>query len=63
LGLTSSDTHEYTGNYVLVLEGSCDVNGATLAKDTLIVAKELEPYAFAVTASDDSSCLAMGVSF
>jgi hypothetical protein len=63
LELTSAGTHEYMGNYVLVLEGSCDVNGTTLAKDTLVVAKELEPYAFAVAASDDSSCLAMGVSF
>jgi hypothetical protein len=63
LELTSSDAHEYTGNYVLALEGSCEVNGTTLAKDMLVVAKELEPYAFGIAASEDSSCLAMGVSF
>jgi hypothetical protein len=59
----SSSPYEFTGNYLLVLEGSCDVEGVTLGEDELVVAKELEPEAYEVTASKSSTCLALGVSF
>jgi len=61
---TSSATPlTYKGNYLLVLKGSCDIEGATLGQGMLLVAKALEPQPYAVSASPDSTCLAMGVSF
>jgi hypothetical protein len=55
--------HDYSGNYLLVLEGSCDIEGVTFGKEMLIVAKTVTPEPFKVTASEGSTCLAMGVSF
>lgn len=61
---TSSATPlAYVGNYLLVLKGSCDVEGVTLAPGLLVVAKALEPQPYAVNASTGSTCLALGVSF
>jgi hypothetical protein len=59
----SSEAYDFTGNYLLVLEGSCDFDGVTFGEDNLVVAKELEPVAYKVTATKDSTCLALGVSF
>jgi hypothetical protein len=59
----SSEAFSYTGNYVLVLEGSCSVEGVTHAEATLVVQKELEPAPYSVSAAGDGSCLALGVSF
>jgi ChrR-like protein with cupin domain len=62
--LTSGDLeYRYEGNYVLVLEGSCDIEGKAFGAQMLVVAKELAPEAFDVAATEGSSCLAMGVSF
>jgi hypothetical protein len=58
-----SDAHEYLGNYLLVLEGRCGVDGAVLGPETLVVAKTITREPFAVAAAEGSSCLAMGVSF
>jgi hypothetical protein len=63
LEITSSGKYVFEGNYLLVLEGSCDIQGVACAKNTLVVAETLEPESYAVTASGDSSCLALGVSF
>lgn len=63
LSITSSETYAFTGNYLLVLRGSCDVEDQTLGSNMLVVAKTLEPESYAVTASEDSECLAMGLSF
>jgi hypothetical protein len=60
--LTSGD-YSYTGNYVLVLRGSCDVQGVTFAKDMLVVPKTVVPQPYKVSASKGSTCLALGVSF
>ena len=61
---TSSATPlTYQGNYLLVLKGSCDIEGVTLGQGMLVVAKALEPQPYAVSASTDSTCLALGVSF
>jgi hypothetical protein len=59
----SSKAYEFTGNYLLVLEGSCDFDGVTFGEDNLVVAKELEPVAYKVTATKDKTCLSLGVSF
>jgi hypothetical protein len=60
---TSTTPMSYEGNYLLVLEGSCDIEGVTLGQGKLVVAKALAPQSYAVSASADSTCLAMGVSF
>jgi hypothetical protein len=63
LEVTSSGKYEFEGNYLLVLEGSCDVEGVSFGRDMLIVAETVEPESFEVRATDKGSCLAMGVSF
>ena len=60
---SSGDDYTFTGNYVLVLEGSCKVDGESYAEDMLVVTKDVEPTPFIVTATPDSTCLALGVSF
>jgi len=54
---------EYLGNYLLVLEGRCGVDGAAEGARTLLVAKALVPEPFALTSVESSPCLALGVSF
>jgi hypothetical protein len=61
--ITSSADYDYKGNYLLVLKGSCDIDGMTFGKDMLVVPKTIEPQPYTVSASKNSSCLAMGVSF
>jgi hypothetical protein len=62
--LTSPDSdYEYWGNYLLVLQGSCTIQGATLGKEMLVVAKTVVPQPFQLTVGQDATCLAMGVSF
>lgn len=58
-----SDGFEYLGNYLLVLEGRCGVDGVAEGARTLHVAKALVPEPFALTSVDGSPCLALGVSF
>ncbi len=55
--------HDFTGNYLLVLEGSCVIDGGAQGPETLVVATTIEPRAFTVNAAEGSSCLALGVSF
>jgi hypothetical protein len=54
---------EYSGYYLLVLRGTCAVEGVALGKEMLVVAKTVAPERFKVTGVEGSSCLAMGVSF
>jgi len=63
IDITSSEGFVYLGNYLLVVKGSCDIEGVTLAKDWMVVGKTVEPSPYKVAASQGSSCLAMGVSF
>ena len=63
LQVTSSQAYSYVGNYLLVLEGSCDIEGMTIGKDTLVVAKQVMPQPYRVATSGSGSCLALGVSF
>ena len=60
---SSSTPYAYEGNYLLVLEGSCDVEGVPLAEGMLVVARTVVPEAYRVRAAADSACLALGVSF
>jgi hypothetical protein len=60
---SSVEGYAFDGNYVLVLEGSCVVDGATLGEDMLVVTEGVTPTPFVVTATADESCLALGVSF
>jgi hypothetical protein len=60
---SSAESYAYEGNYLLVLKGSCDIEGVTLAPGMLVVAKTVVPQAYAVSATVGSTCLAMGVSF
>ncbi|HKP60800.1 MAG TPA: cupin domain-containing protein [Polyangiales bacterium] len=60
----SSRAYGYRGNYLVVLEGSCSIDGVTHATDMLVVTKTVEPETFAVKAGNQGGrCLAMGVSF
>jgi hypothetical protein len=61
--ISSDFLYEYEGNYLLVLEGSCDIDGATYTEDRLVVGKEVAPELYTVTATGGESCLVMGVSF
>lgn len=54
---------EYVGNYLLVLRGTCDIDGMALGAEMLVVAPTVEPQPFELAASEGSSCLVMGVSF
>lgn len=64
IALTSTEQpHAYSGNYLLVLDGICDIDGAPLGPQQLVVAKTTEPQPFRIAAARDGSCLAMGVSF
>lgn len=60
---TSTAPYGYEGNYLLVLKGSCDIEGVTLTQGALVVAKAIVPQPYEVSATADSTCLAMGVSF
>jgi hypothetical protein len=46
-----------------VLEGSCSVEGVALAAGMLVVAPSIARAPYQVAASDDDTCLALGVSF
>lgn len=54
----------YSGNYVLVLRGSCVVDGITHGPSKLVVAKGVEPQRYELaSAANSSSCVTLGVSF
>lgn len=60
---TSAAAYEYTGTYVLVLDGSCEIDGDTYAEDMLVASKTVVPEPFTIAASASSTCLVMAVSF
>jgi len=59
----SSDAHDFTGNYLLVLKGSCEIEGITFGEGKLVVTKTVQPTPFQIAATKASTCLALGVSF
>ncbi len=60
---SSVDDYTFDGNYVLVLEGSCVVDGASYGEDTLVVTRDVAPTPFIVAAPAGERCLALGASF
>lgn len=60
---SAGDGYEFSGNYLLVLKGICEVEGLSFGEQNLLVAKTIEPEPFKIAASEGSACLAMGVSF
>jgi hypothetical protein len=60
---TSSKPYKYKGNYLLVLRGSCDIDGMTFDENMLVVATTVETQSYEVHAADNSACLALAVSF
>jgi ChrR Cupin-like domain len=61
--VTAAADYAYKGNYLVVLEGSCDIEGAVFGEDMLVVGKAIQPQSYRVKAAMNGSCLAMGVSF
>lgn len=59
----ATQAYTYKGNYLLVLKGSCQIDGATFGERKLVVAKAVEPQTYEVAATKDATCLALGVSF
>jgi hypothetical protein len=59
----ASSSYRYTGNYVLVIKGSCMIEGAAHGKNTMVVAKTVATQSYTIAAAKDSACLALGVSF
>ncbi|MGB3199825.1 MAG: cupin domain-containing protein [Nodosilinea sp.] len=60
---TSSESYEYTGNYLLVLEGSCSIDGTPFGQDMLVVATTVDPQAYTISTAEGEACLALGLSF
>jgi ChrR Cupin-like domain len=60
---TSSQSYEYTGNYLLVLSGRCTIDGTPFNEDMLVVAKTTEAQSYEVSTAEGDSCLALGLSF
>jgi hypothetical protein len=60
---TSSQTYEYTGNYLLVLRGRCSIDGMTFDENMLVVAKTIENQSYQVSTSEGNACLLLGLAF
>ena len=60
---TSPQSYQYQGNYLLVLRGSCNIDGTAFNEKMLVVATTVEPQSYEVSTDEDSSCLALGLSF
>jgi hypothetical protein len=60
---TSSTDYEYTGNYLLVLDGSCSIDGTPFGEKMLVVATTTEPQTYNLSVPEGGSCLALGLSF
>jgi hypothetical protein len=60
---SSAQGYEYDGNYVLVLDGGCMIDGQSYAQDMLVVTTGVEPQAFEIAASAGGTCLVLAVSF
>lgn len=61
--LSGEDAYVYSGNYVLVLSGSCEVDGHTYGAEMLSVTKGVASTTFELAATEGETCLALAVSF
>ncbi|MEA5468424.1 cupin domain-containing protein [Spirulina sp. 06S082] len=59
----SPKSYEYQGNYLLVLKGSCTIDGTVFAEDMLVVAQTIQTQSYKVSAPEGQSCLVLGLSF
>ncbi len=60
---TSLESYQYVGNYLLVLSGSCNINGTAYSEKMLVVSSTVEPQTYQVSTTEGSSCLFIGLSF
>ena len=58
----SSDVYSFNGNYVLVLEGTCEVQGETEGAGMLVVSNTIATQTYEIS-GPSGNCLALGVSF
>lgn len=59
----SEEGFAFVGNYLVVIEGSCSIDGDTHGEEMLVVTPTIEPKSFTVSATTEGRCLALGVSF
>jgi len=60
---TSTEGYQYQGNYLLVLKGSCNINGTTFNEKMLVVASTVEAKSYEISAIANQSYLVLGLSF
>ncbi|MGB3787357.1 MAG: cupin domain-containing protein [Phormidesmis sp.] len=60
---TSAKGYQYQGNYLLVLKGSCNINGTTFGEKTLVVASTVAAQSYEIRAIAHRPCLVLGLSF
>lgn len=60
---TTLESYEYTGNYLLVLRGSCMIDGTLFNPNMLVVAPTIETQAYHISAAEGHDCLALGLAF
>lgn len=60
---TAKADYTYTGNYLLVLGGMCEIDGLSYGREMLVVTKTVVPEPYKVSAPANGTCLALGVSF
>lgn len=60
---TSLKSYQYTGNYLLVLAGSCSIDGTTYSENRLVVAKTVEQQSYQINTVAGHSYLLLGLSF
>jgi hypothetical protein len=59
----AGDTYDFVGNYVLVLEGGCDIEGVELNEARLVVGEDVVPQPYTIKSAHGGPCLALGLSF
>ena len=60
---TSAKSYLYQGNYLQVLRGSCEIDGTTFGEQMLVVSTTVEPRLYKINASENNTCLVLGLSF
>jgi hypothetical protein len=60
---SSAENLDLTANYVLVLEGSCQVEGESFDEDWVVVAKSVDGERYRVSGAGEEECLALAVAF
>jgi len=59
----SAGSYSFRGNYLVVVEGACEIAGVRYGRRKAAVAKTIEPGTFVVAADGDERCFLLGVSF